>query len=53
MDFELSEVQRGIQAGAREFAAGEFTKKIALELNHRFPRKICKKACQLGFVGLH
>ena len=55
MDFELTDEQRDIQRAAREFAQGEFDKEVALELerNHAFPRSVWKKACELGFIGLH
>ena len=55
MDFELNTEQNSIQKAAREFATGEFDKEIALELErtHTFPSKIWKKACGLGFMGIH
>lgn len=55
MDFELTTEQKDIQQAAREFAEGEFDKDIALqyERDHEFPRSIWKKACELGFVGIH
>ena len=55
MDFELNKSQKEIQKAAREFAKGEFDKELALELdkNHEFPRKIWKKAAELGFIGIH
>jgi alkylation response protein AidB-like acyl-CoA dehydrogenase len=55
MDFELKKSQKDIQKAAREFAKGEFDKELALELDrkHEFPFKIWKKACDLGFVGIH
>jgi alkylation response protein AidB-like acyl-CoA dehydrogenase len=55
MDFELTDEQKDIQRAAREFAQGEFDKELALELekNHAFPKSIWKKACELGFIGLH
>ena len=55
MDFELTKSQKEIQKAAREFARGEFDKELALELDrkHEFPTKIWKKACDLGFVGVH
>ena len=55
MDFELTKSQKEIQKAAREFARGEFDKDLALELDrkHEFPTKIWKKACELGFVGVH
>jgi len=55
MDFELTKSQKEIQKAAREFARGEFDKELALELDrkHEFPTQIWKKACDLGFVGVH
>lgn len=55
MDFELTDEQRDIQRAAREFAQGEFDRELALELerDHAFPTSIWKKACELGFIGLH
>ena len=55
MDFELTNAQKDIQKAAREFAKGEFDKELALELEekHQFPHDIWKKACELGFIGLH
>jgi len=55
MDFELNKEQEAIRSAARDFAKGEFEREVALEheRNHRFPREIWKKACELGFMGLH
>jgi len=55
MDFKLNNEQDAIQKAAEEFAKGEFDKDIALEheLAHSFPFDIWKKACSLGFVGIH
>ncbi len=55
MDFRLSNEQEAIQTAAREFAKGEFDKEIALEHEraHTFPLEIWKKACELGFMGIH
>ncbi|RJR33752.1 MAG: acyl-CoA dehydrogenase [Desulfobacteraceae bacterium] len=55
MDFRLSKEQEAIQKAARDFAKGEFDKDIALEheRGHKFPREIWKKACDLGFIGIH
>jgi alkylation response protein AidB-like acyl-CoA dehydrogenase len=55
MDFELSDVQRDVQRAAMEFAQGEFDPDLALELDQtgQFPETIWKKACQLGFIGIH
>ncbi len=55
MDFKLSYEQEAIQKAAEEFAKGEFDKDVALEheRTHTFPYQILKKACELGFVGIH
>ena len=55
MDFELSDEQKGIKRAAFEFAKGEFDKDVVMELakNHAFPGEIHKKACKLGFIGMH
>jgi len=55
MDFELSDEQRDIQRAARDFAQGEFDRDLAMELEreHAFPKSIWKKACELGFIGIH
>ena len=55
MNFDLSEEQRGIQKAASDFANGEFDKEAVLELerNHQFPFAFLKKACDLGFIGIH
>jgi alkylation response protein AidB-like acyl-CoA dehydrogenase len=55
MDFELTDEQRDIQRAAQEFSQGEFDRDLALELEreHAFPEAIWKKACKLGFVGIH
>ena len=55
MDFELTEEQKDIQQAARGFAQGEFDKEKILEWeqSHTFPRDLWKKACKLGFVGIH
>lgn len=55
MDFKLSYEQEAIKKAAEEFAKGEFDKDVALEHEkaHTFPHEILKKACELGFVGIH
>lgn len=55
MDFSLSHEQRDIQKAAREFAQGEFDPDHALDLerNGQFPLQIWKRACALGFIGIH
>jgi alkylation response protein AidB-like acyl-CoA dehydrogenase len=55
VNFDLNEEQKGIQKAADEFTRGEFDKEVPLELerNHQFPFAIPKKACDLGFIGIH
>jgi alkylation response protein AidB-like acyl-CoA dehydrogenase len=55
MDFDLTKELRDIQKAAREFAKGEFDSDAILEYdqNQEFPSTIWKKACELGFVGMH
>lgn len=55
MDFELSRSQKEIKKAAKDFVKGEFSKELVLELikKHEFPKKIWKKAADLGFIGIH
>ena len=55
MNFELTGEQKDIQKAVREFAQGEFDREKILEMeqNHTFPKELWKKACKLGFVGIH
>jgi alkylation response protein AidB-like acyl-CoA dehydrogenase len=55
MDFELTQEQKDIQKAAREFIQGEYDKDKFLEWEqtHTFPKEIWKKACKLGFIGIH
>ncbi|MBM4279170.1 MAG: acyl-CoA dehydrogenase [Deltaproteobacteria bacterium] len=55
MDFELTQEQKDIQKAAREFIQGEYDKDKILEWEqtHTFPREVWKKACKLGFIGIH
>ncbi len=55
MDFELTAEQKDIQKAVREFIQGEFDKEKILEWEqtHTFPKEIWKKACNLGFIGIH
>jgi alkylation response protein AidB-like acyl-CoA dehydrogenase len=54
MDFELTQEQEDIRRAAREFAEKEFDKDYTLEIERarKFPWKVFKKACALGFVGI-
>jgi alkylation response protein AidB-like acyl-CoA dehydrogenase len=55
MDFNLTKEQADIQKAAREFASGEFDPDRTLEWdrNQEFPVSVWKKACDLGFQGVH
>ncbi len=55
MNFELTTEQKDIQKAAREFAQAEFDKDLILEheLKQKYPFEIRKKACDLGFIGIH
>jgi alkylation response protein AidB-like acyl-CoA dehydrogenase len=55
MDFSLTTEQVDIQKAAEEFAKGEFDPDAALDYDEKqeFPSTIWKKACELGFVGIH
>jgi alkylation response protein AidB-like acyl-CoA dehydrogenase len=55
MDFELTKEQKDIRQAAQEFAEGEFDKDVAIQCDreHSYPRSIWKKACELGFIGIH
>ncbi len=55
MDFDLSHDQKDIQKAAREFAQNEFTAERGryYDQNEEFPFDLWKKACELGFIGVH
>ena len=55
MDFHLTKEQKDIQKAAREFAQGEFDPDVALGLEKKaqYPFQILKRACELGFIGMH
>jgi len=55
MDFNLTKEQKDIQKAAREFAQGEFDPDVALDLEKKghYPSEILKRACKLGFIGMH
>jgi alkylation response protein AidB-like acyl-CoA dehydrogenase len=55
VNFELTEEQGDMQKAAREFIQGECDKEKILEWEkaHTFPFEIWKRACDLGFVGIH
>ncbi len=51
----MTQEQRDIKNAAWEFASNEFTKERAEEYdkNEEFPFDLWKKACELGFIGVH
>lgn len=55
MEFELNKTQKDIQKAVRDFTKGEFDRELIIEheKNHEFPKKIWKKACDLGLIGVH
>ena len=55
MEFTLDKSQKEIVKAAREFAKGEFDKEMIIEGSARqeFPKDICRKAAELGFIGIH
>ena len=55
MHFELTQEQKDIQKAAREFAQAEFTPERGREFDEKeeFPFDLWKKACELGFIGVH
>jgi alkylation response protein AidB-like acyl-CoA dehydrogenase len=55
VNFELTKEQKDIQKAAREFIEGEYDKEKILgwEKEHAFPLEVWKKACDLGFIGIH
>ena len=55
LSFELTEEQLDIRRAVREFCEKEFTPELALELDRKeeFPMELYKKACDLGFIGIH
>ncbi|WP_456370120.1 acyl-CoA dehydrogenase family protein [Geoglobus sp.] len=55
MEFELTQDQKDIQKAAREFAQNEFTAERGryYDQKEEFPFDLWKKACELGFIGVH
>lgn len=51
----MSKEQSDVQKAAKEFAAGEFDPDTVLvsDRDGEFPVEIWKKACELGFLGVH
>ncbi len=55
MNFELTDRQKKIRNGAKEFARSQFDRIKIREWDrtHTFPKELWKKACQAGFMGVH
>ncbi|MEM1578114.1 MAG: acyl-CoA dehydrogenase family protein [Archaeoglobaceae archaeon] len=55
MNFEFTKEQEDVRRAVREFATKEFLKEKAEECDKKeeFPFEIWKKACELGFIGIH
>jgi len=55
MQFELTKEQVQIQKAVRDFVKGQFKKEEIHDLleRHAYPERLWKKACELGFVGIH
>ncbi|MEM3795699.1 MAG: acyl-CoA dehydrogenase family protein [Archaeoglobaceae archaeon] len=55
MKFEFTQEQEDVRKAVREFATKEFLKEKAEEYDKKeeFPFEIWKKACDLGFIGIH
>jgi len=55
MHFELTKEQVQIQKAVRDFVKGEFKKDEIHGLleRHAYPERLWRKACELGFVGIH
>jgi alkylation response protein AidB-like acyl-CoA dehydrogenase len=53
--FQIDKSQQQIEKAVDDFARGEFKKEVVAQLaeSRQFPEKIWKKACHLGFVGIH
>lgn len=53
MDFTLSKEQRDIVRAAKKFALGEFPDRaLEFDREEKFDQDLCRKACELGFVGV-
>ncbi|OYT51824.1 acyl-CoA dehydrogenase [Candidatus Bathyarchaeota archaeon ex4484_135] len=55
MRFELTEEQMDIKQAVREFCEKEFEPELARKLDREeeFPWELYRKACKLGFIGIH
>jgi len=55
LDFEFTPEQEDIRAAVREFCQKEFEPELAREMDRReeFPWELYRKACELGFIGIH
>ena len=55
MEFKLTEEQESIRQAVREFCEKEFTDEVAKRYSEaeEFPWDLYRKACELGFIGIH
>ena len=55
MEFKLTEEQEAIRQAVREFCEKEFTEDVVKKYSEaeEFPWDLYRKACQLGFIGIH
>ena len=55
MRFTFTEEQEDIRQAVREFCEKEFDPELARELDKKeeFPWELYRKACELGFIGIH
>ena len=55
MEFRLTEEQEAIRQAVREFCEKEFTPELVERYceAEEFPMELYRKACQLGFIGIH
>ena len=55
MEFKLTEEQEAIRQAVREFCEKEFTEDVVKKYSEaeEFPWDLYKKACKLGFIGIH
>ena len=55
MEFKLTEEQEAIRQAVREFCEKEFTDELVKRCSEaeEFPMELYRKACWLGFIGIH
>ncbi|RLI09210.1 acyl-CoA dehydrogenase, partial [Candidatus Bathyarchaeota archaeon] len=55
LEFKLTEEQEAIRQAVREFCEKEFTDELVKRCSEaeEFPMELYRKACGLGFIGIH